>query len=107
MKRSDFNTIIELPIEFDVRGFHYNQVYHNNGWYIYQVTRTYDNGYSKEFFEFFKEKVVKAVEYNNGWNQVEGIGKIVYPCDEDFGKFAWTLPTFDGCLRKMTEKSKI
>lgn len=41
MKRSDFNTIIELPIEFDGRGstkgFKFKQVYHNNGWYIYEV----------------------------------------------------------------------
>ena len=53
MKRSDFNTIIELPIEFDGRGstkgFKFKQVYHNNGWYIYEV--------KGEYYEVFKEKI--------------------------------------------------
>ena len=81
MIREDFKTVEELPIDFDGRGstngFHYHQVYRKDGWYIYKVTRTYDNGYTKEFFEFFKERVVKTSVYgDNGWEQVEGLGKI-------------------------------
>lgn len=110
MNRSDFKTVEELPIDFDGRGstngFHYHQVYRKDDWYIYKVTRTYDNGYTKEFFEFFKERVVKTSVYgDNGWEQVEGLGKVAYPCDMEFGSIAWTLPTFDGCLRKIAEKS--
>lgn len=110
MIREDFKTVEELPIDFDGRGstngFHYHQVYRKNGWYVYKVTRTYDNGYTKEFFEFFKERVVKTSVYgDNGWEQVEGLGKIAYPCDMEFGSIAWTLTTFDGCLRKIAEKS--
>ena len=110
MIREDFKTVEELPIDFDGRGstngFHYHQVYRKDGWYIYKVTRTYDNGYTKEFFEFFKERVVKTSVYgDNGWEQVEGLGKIAYPCDMEFGSIAWTLPTFDGCLMKIAEKS--
>lgn len=60
MKRSDFNTIIELPIEFDGRGstkgFKFKQVYHNNGWYIYEV--------KGEYYEVFKEKLSKQ------WNMI-------------------------------------
>ena len=100
MKRSDFNTIIELPIEFDGRGstkgFKFKQVYHNNGWYIYEV--------KGEYYEVFKEKIVKAMEYDNGWNTIEGVGKVTYPCDEDFGNSAWTYRNYEkalGCYEKI------
>ena len=99
MKRSDFNTIIELPIEFDGRGstkgFKFKQVYHNNGWYIYEV--------KGEYYEVFKEKIVKAMEYDNGWNTIEGVGKITYPCDEDFGNSAWTYRNYEKALKRIVE----
>ena len=112
MNRSDFKTVEELPIDIEgsraTKGFHYHQVYRKDGWYIYQVTRTYDNGYTKEFFEVFKEKVDnKLIVINGKFTKSQDDGRIRYPCDEEFGIFAWTLPTFDGCLRKIAEKSQI
>lgn len=100
MKRSDFNTIIELPLEFigraSTNGFTFRQVYHSNGWYIYEVKGAY--------YEVFKEKIVQAMEYDNGWKEIEGVGKVVYPSDEDFGNFAWTYRNYEKAL-KITEKS--
>ena len=112
MNRSDFKTIEELPIDIEgsraTNGFHYHQVYRKDGWYVYQVTRTYDNGYTKEFFEVFKEKVDnKLIVINGKFTKSQDDGRIRYPCDEEFGLFAWTLTTFDGCLRKISEKSQI
>lgn len=100
MKRSDFNTIIELPLEFtgraSTKGFTFRQVYHSNGWYIYEVKGAY--------YEVFKEKIVQAMEYDNGWKEIEGVGKVVYPSDEDFGNFAWTYRNYEKALKR-TEKS--
>ena len=112
MNRSDFKTIEELPIDIEGRastkGFHYHQVYRKDGWYVYKVTRTYDNGYTKEFFEVFKEKISKKFTTVSGeLIHFDEIGTVRYPCDEEFGLLAWTLPTFDGCLMKIAEKSKI
>ena len=112
MNRSDFKTIEELPIDIEGRastkGFHYHQVYRKDWWYVYKVSRTYDNGYTKEFFEVFKEKVDnKLIVINGKFTKSQDDGRIRYPCDEEFGIFAWTLPTFDGCLRQIAEKSKI
>ena len=100
MKRSDFNTIIELPLEYigraSTKGFTLRQVYHSNGWYIYEVKGAY--------YEVFKEKIVQAMEYDNGWKEIEGVGKVVYPSDEDFGNFAWTYRNYEKALKR-TEKS--
>lgn len=111
MNRYDFKTIEELPIDIEgsrtTKGFHYHQVYRKDGWYIYKVTVTYNNGYAKEFFEVFKEKITKKFTKVNGeLFHSDEIGTVRYPCDEEFGILAWTLPTFDGCLRKIAEKSQ-
>ena len=44
------------------------------------------------------------MEYDNGWKEIEGVGKVVYPSDEDFGNFAWTYRNYEKALKR-TEKS--
>lgn len=56
------------------------------------------------YYEVFKEKIVQAMEYDNGWKEIEGVGKVVYPSDEDFGNFAWTYRNYEKALKR-TEKS--
>ena len=63
MTRDDFNTVEELRKDFvsykkEIFCFKFHQVYHNDGWYIYQVN---DN-----WFEVFKENICKKLIVTNG-----------------------------------------
>ena len=83
---SDFNTIIELADEMiqhrDGEKFHHKKVFSDDKIYIYQV-----NG---KYFEVFKRTIRQKAGYADGkYIKVEGVGRVVYPSDNNFGFWAW------------------
>ena len=83
---SDFNTIIELADEIiqhrDGEKFRHKKVFSDDKIYIYQV-----NG---KYFEVFKRTIRQKSGYADGkYIKVEGVGRVVYPSDNNFGFWAW------------------
>lgn len=99
MKREYFKEIIELPVHFigkgSVKGFIFDQIYNSNGWYIYQVRLPNCNAVH---YEVFKEYLQRHRVYDNGWRNVDNVGRIFYPYDEAFGHWAWSCPTIEICM---------
>lgn len=107
MKRDDFKEIIELPTNFDgsgsTKGFKFEQVYHINGWYIYQVRKP---NTKTMHYEIFKEHIQGELSIVDGkFVPSKDIGKVQYPCDESFGLWAWTCPTIERCMEHIIKKS--
>lgn len=98
-----FNTIEEL---FDdktcIKGgdkFRYRQVLNDGQWYIYEVRYLLGKHVS---YEVFKRRVVPKSEYdrdNGKFVTVQGVGRVKYPSDEDFGKWAFSCPDIETCER--------
>lgn len=88
------NNVIQLKKEFNrfsgTQGFHHVQVYHKDGWYIYRV--------SKYNYEVFKERIVKAKDYIDKKLVPSDKMKVKYPSNEDFGRWAWNVTTYDRAL---------
>ena len=96
------NNIMQLRDEF-IRfsggdKFDHKKVYHKNGWYIYKVRDSY--------YEVFKEKIRKMTTYVDGKVQHTGMNKVAYPNDEDFGKCAWCVMTYEHALKIIEKKTK-
>lgn len=104
MKREDFKEIIELPVHFEgkgsERGFIFDQIYNNNGWYIYKVKLSE----KATHYEVFKETIKQYTVYENGWTNVDNVGKVFYPWDEAFGYWAWSCKTIECCMKYITGK---
>ena len=89
------NGIIQLKKEFNRRSggqaFHHVQVYHHNGWFIYQL--------SKYIYEVFKEITTNKLNYTENKISKTNIKKVKYPNDEDFGKWAWSVTSYESALK--------
>ena len=96
----EYNEIIELKDEFqqtrDGEKFHHRKVYSDDRIYIYQV-----NG---KWFEVFKRKVKPKNKMIDGkFISVEGVGRVAYPNNEDFGSWAWNCHD-KGVIRTVLDK---
>lgn len=81
-----YKKIIDLADEMiqhrDGEKFHHKKVYQDDKIYIYQV-----NG---KWFEVFKKTIRQKREKVNGeLKNIEGVGRVVYPSDNNFGFWAW------------------
>lgn len=103
MTRDDFKIIEELRKDFvsykkEIFKFKFHQVYHKDGWYIYQVN---DN-----WFEVFKETIAnKLMKVNGELTHSDEIGKVRYPSGNDFGFWAWNVVTMEDALAIIAKKS--
>lgn len=99
MERKDFKTIKELPLEFDKGSWkqHYKQIYHDNDWYIYEMTGQYGN----KSYEVFSEHISKCFTYDKEQNKFitfDDEGFVAYPSDEIFGSWASAQPSIEGAM---------
>lgn len=81
-----YKKIIDLADEMvqhrDGDEFHHKKVYQDGKIYIYQV-----NG---KWFEVFKKTIRQKAGYVDGkFTKIEGVGRVVYPSDNNFGFWAW------------------
>lgn len=81
-----FNEIIELDDlivqQREGETFRQEKVFSDDKIYIYQV-----NG---KYFEVFNRKVKPKRGLVNGkLSNIDGVGRVAYPNNEDFGKWAW------------------
>lgn len=74
----------KLKEKFTKRGETFTKVYESEKAYIYSrmVGKV-------EYFEVFKKKYGKVIKNENGKIIKTDELREYYPCDEDFGKFAW------------------
>lgn len=103
MEREDVKYIVELPVHFKRKGFTFDQIYNSNGWYIYAVTIPKS---TIPHYEVFKERIHRHRVYKNGWRNVDNVGKVTYPCDESFGRWAWSCPTIEMCMEYINKTLK-
>ena len=86
------NVLKELPISFigtgEVKGYNFEQVYNNNGWYIYKVSGSDINDVH---FEVFKKRI------NTRFNCIS------YPQSNSFGINAWNYNTIEKCYIKVNQ----
>lgn len=85
--RKEYDTIIELEDEFVRKSggttFHHKKVYSDEKLYIYQI----DNAW----YEIFRRNIKPKTTYVNGeYIELEGVGRAVYPTDNNFGYWAWS-----------------
>ena len=82
--------MIKLKEKFVKRGETFTKVYESEKAYIYSrmVGKV-------EYFEVFKKKYGKAIGNENG--KIVHLDEIreYYPCDEEFGIFAWCCRTLE------------
>lgn len=93
----EFKKIIDLADELiqhrDGEKFFYKKVFSDDKIYIYQV-----NG---KWFEVFKKTIRQKSGYVDGkFTKVEGVGRVVYPTDNNFGLWAWNCHDKD-CIRSI------
>ena len=87
--------MIELKKEFGKKRIgNFAQKYKDNELVIYEVRQPYDDGNGETvWYEIFKYRVGRNSIYHDGeWE--------IYPCDEDFGTYAWSCTTI-GSVNKI------
>ena len=81
----------KLKKEYMKRGIRYTKVGRDDKFAFYMAEL-----HNARWFEVFRIKVGKE-RIIDGVTIEEGE---MFPSDEPFGKWAWTFPTMDGCVRK-------
>lgn len=93
--------IIQLKTQFNRKSgekiFNHVQVYHKDDWYIYRI--------SQHNYEVFKERTTNKVQFIDGKMQQSKLVKVKYPNDEDFGKWAWSVNSYDTAINIIRLKS--
>ena len=80
--------MIELKKKFIKSGIEFEQIFKDDVLVIYQLSKTYDDGYVSKWFEVFKYTVRKPDIYHS--DRFEK-----YPGDEQFGLWAWSCSNKD------------
>ena len=95
-------TTIKLPLTFvgtgEVRGFMFTQKHELNNGYVYEVMH---DGHSH--YEAFKKKSSPiCVDFEKRVYSTNEF-KEVYPKANDFGIWAWTLPSLEKAIEKLSK----